>query len=70
MEALGWTAVTRLGSSTLTGCRTAKYTIPDASSAPVANADTSFHFIFTPVLHAHYINATGNIYVSRLEPLK
>jgi hypothetical protein len=26
---------------------TAKYTIPDASTAPVANADTSFQFMFT-----------------------
>jgi hypothetical protein len=48
--------VKRFGSSMLTGgpaamlagCRTAKYTIPEASTAPVAKADTSFQFIFAP----------------------
>ena len=32
---------------TLTG-RTAKYTIPEASTAPVAKAVASFQFTFTP----------------------
>ena len=48
--------VNRFGSSMLAGgpaamlagCRTAKYTIPEASTAPVAKADTSFQFIFAP----------------------
>jgi hypothetical protein len=50
---------------------TAKYTIPDASTAPVAKADTSFQSIFAPrPLRLHHLNATRAIYVSDREPLK
>jgi hypothetical protein len=45
---------------------TAKYTIPDASTAPVAKAETSFQSI----LLLHHLNATRAIYVSDGEPLK
>jgi len=54
----GATAICRDGGGAATGLaelwltkstgRMAKYTIPEASKAPVPNADASFQFTFTP----------------------
>jgi hypothetical protein len=48
---------------------TAKYTIPDARTAPVTKADTNFHFMRT-ALRAIILNATASVSVSQAEPLK
>ena len=48
---------------------TAKYTMPDANTAPVAKADTNFHFMRT-ALRAITLNAMAFISVSRGESLK
>jgi hypothetical protein len=48
---VGGGAVTGFGASCFvaTSCGlTATYTIPEAKTAPVANADTSFHCMFAP----------------------
>ena len=56
--------------------RTEKYTIPEASTAPVENADASFQFIPNAALRANpkstlnRLNANGIIYVSEAEPVK
>ncbi len=68
---LGWAAISRLGASGFAGAGTGrngsgamaagfteKYTIPHASRAPMANADTSFQSNFTrrlPNLLAHFL---------------
>jgi hypothetical protein len=50
---------------------TAKYTIPEASTAPAEKADASFQFKYTPRTSAlNVLNATGMIYVSNPKPLK
>jgi hypothetical protein len=54
---------------------TAKYTIPEASTAPVAKADTSFQFKFGLPIRTEpsaliRLNARRVVYVSERDPLK